>query len=57
MVISDGQDLDVFINEIYCLREELVETGEVINDGSLLDTVLEALTDDYLQIKYNAEAG
>ena len=56
MQTSDGQDPDVFINEIYHLRYELVEMGEVINDDSLLDIVLEGLTDDYLQIKYNAEA-
>ena len=30
--------------------------GEVINDDSLLDIVLEGLTGDYLQLKYNAEA-
>ena len=29
--------------------------GEVINDDSLLDIVLEGLTDDYIQIKHNAE--
>ena len=54
--MSDGQDPDVFINEMYHLRDELVEMGEVINDDSLPDIVLEGLTDDYLQIKYNAEA-
>ena len=30
--------------------------GEVINDHNPLDIFLEGLTDDYLQIKYNAEA-
>ena len=54
MVMSDGQDPNVFINEFY-LRDELVEMCEVINDDSLLDIVLEGL-DDFLQIKYNAEA-
>ena len=29
MVMSDGQDPDVFINEIYHLRGELVEMGEL----------------------------
>ena len=56
MVMFDGLDPDVFVNEIYHLRDELVEMGEVINDDSLLDIVLEGLRDDYLQIKYNAEA-
>ena len=41
---------------MYHLRDELVEMGEVINDDSLPDIVLEGLTDDYLQIKYNTEA-
>ena len=39
MQTSDGQDPDVFINEIYHLRYELVEMGEVINDDSLLHIV------------------
>ena len=56
MVMSDGQDPDVFINEIHHPRDELVETGKVINDDCQLDIVLEGLTDDYLQIKYNAKA-
>ena len=29
---------------------------EVFNDDSILDIVLEGLTDEYLQIKYSAEA-
>ena len=56
MVMFDGLDPDVFVNEIYHLRDELVEMGEVINDHSLVDIVLEGLTDNSLQIKYNAEA-
>ena len=54
--MSDAQDPDVFIKEIYHLRDELVEMGEVIDDHSLVDIVLEGLTDNSLQIKYNAEA-
>ena len=56
MVMSDCQDPDVFITEIYHLRDELVEMNEVIIDDSLLDIVLKGLTDDCLHIKYNAEA-
>ena len=56
MVMADGQDPDVFINEVYYLRDELVDMGEVFNDDSILDIVLERLTDGYLQIKYSAEA-
>ena len=56
MVKTDGQDLDVFINEVYYLRDELVDMGEIFNDDSTLDIVLEGLTDEYLQIKYSAEA-
>ena len=40
----------------YHPRHEFVGMGEVIKDDSLLDIVLEGLTDDYYRIKYNAEA-
>ena len=50
MVMTDGQDPEVFINELYYLRDELVDMGEVFNDDSILDIVLEGLTDEYLQI-------
>ena len=56
MVMTDGQDPDVFINDVYYLRDELVDMGEVFNDDSILDIVLEGLSDEYLQIKYSAEA-
>ena len=56
MVMTDGQDPDVFKKEVYYLRDELVDVGEVSNDDSILDIVLEGLTDEYLQIKYSAEA-
>ena len=32
------------------LRDDLVDMGEVFNDDSILDIVLEGLTDEYLQI-------
>ena len=54
--MTDGQDPDVFINEVYYLRDESGDMGEVFNDDSILDIVLEGLTDEYLQIKYSAEA-
>ena len=44
MVMTDGQDPDVFKNEAHYLRDELVDTGEVFNDDSILDIVLEGLT-------------
>ena len=37
MVMTDGQDPDIFINEVYYLRDELVDMGEVFNDDSILD--------------------
>ena len=46
MVMADGQDSDIFINEEYYLRDELVDMGEVFNDDSMLDIVLERLTDE-----------
>ena len=54
--MTDGQDPDVFKNEAYYLRDELVDMGEVFNDDSILDIVLEKLTDEYLKIKCSAEA-
>ena len=54
--MTDGQDPDVFINELYYLRDELWDMGEVFNDDSILDIVLEGLTRGYLQKKYSAEA-
>ena len=56
LVMTDGKDPDVFINEVYYLRDELADMGEVFDDDSLLGIVLEGLTDEYLQIKYSAEA-
>ena len=38
MVMTDGQDPD--INEVYYLRDELVDMGEVFIDDSMLDIVL-----------------
>lgn len=49
-----NQDPDVFVNGIDHVRDGLVEMGEVINDESLLDIVLEGLTDDYFQIYSSA---
>ena len=40
-------------NEVNHLRDELVYMGEAINYDSILDTVFEGQTDDYVQI--NAE--
>ena len=50
MVMTDGQDPGIVINEVYYLRDELVGMGEVFNDDSILDIVLEGLADKYLQI-------
>ena len=50
MVMSDGQEPDVFINEIDHSRDELVELGGVINDDSVVDIVLEGrLSSDQVQ--------
>ena len=49
MVTTDRQDPDKFINEVYYLRDELVDMGEVFSDDSMLDIVLEGLADEYLQ--------
>lgn len=52
MVMTDGQeDPDKFINEVFYLRDKLVDTGvvdagEVFKDDSILNIVLEGLTDE-----------
>ena len=50
--MTDGQDPDVSINEVYNLRDESVDRAEVLNDDSMLDIVMEGLTDKYLQNIY-----
>ena len=44
-VMTNGQDPDVFGIEVYYLRGELVDIGEVFNHNSILDIVLEGLKD------------
>ena len=56
MVMTNGQDANIFVNEVYYLRDQLVDMGEVFNDDSMLDIVLVGPTDEYLQKKYSAEA-
>ena len=54
MVMTNGQESYIFINEVYYVRDELL--GNLFNDDSILDIVLEGLTDEYLQKKYSTEA-
>ena len=54
--MTDGQDPEIFINEAYYSRDELVDMGEVFNDDSIRDIVLEGFTDEYVQIKYISKA-
>ena len=56
MGMTDGQDPDIFINEVYYPRDELVGMGAVFNDDIILSMVLEGLTDEKLYKKYRAEA-
>lgn len=49
IVMTDGQDPDVLINEIHHIRDELVGMGEILNDNTLLIIVLEVLIDGYLK--------
>ena len=58
-VMADGQDQTYLSTKYtwYYLRDELVDMGEVFNDDSILNIGLKELTDEYLQMKYSAEAG
>ena len=49
MVMSEGQNPDIFVTEVYYLRNELVFMGEVFNDDGILNIVPLRLTDSYLQ--------
>ena len=42
-----GKTHDIIINEVYYLRDQLVDMREIFNDDSILDTILEGLTDEY----------
>lgn len=53
--MSHGQDPDVFLTQVHQLRDEVVHMGVAISDERLTEIVIEGLTDDYDQIKYNAE--
>ncbi|CAM9554146.1 unnamed protein product, partial [Sphacelaria rigidula] len=55
MTISPGQDPDVFLVKLFQLRDELGHIGESISDERLTDIVVEGLTSEGDQVKYNAE--
>lgn len=52
----EGQYLHTFCNELFALRDELEEMGEVVHEDQSLDIVLEGLSDEYIQIKLLAES-
>ncbi|CAM9463687.1 unnamed protein product, partial [Sphacelaria rigidula] len=54
MTMSPGQDPDVFLARLFQLRDELVHIGESISDERLTDKIVEGLTSEYRQVKYNA---
>ncbi|CAM9542979.1 unnamed protein product, partial [Sphacelaria rigidula] len=55
MTMSPGQDPDVFLAQVFQLRDELVHIGEPISDERLTNIIVKDLTSEYGQIKYNAE--
>ncbi|CAM9757870.1 unnamed protein product, partial [Sphacelaria rigidula] len=54
MTMSPGQDPDVFLAKLFQLRDELVHIGEPISCDRLTDIIVEGLTSEYDQVKYNA---
>ena len=46
-VMQEEDDMNVFLVEIKDLKEQLISTGEVIPDHSLVQTVLDALPESY----------
>lgn len=55
MTMKQDQYLDIFLVRVYQLRDELAHMGGEMSEERLTDVVLESLTDDNDQIKYNAE--
>ena len=45
--MEEGDSMDNFLTEIKDLKEQLIVVGEVISDGSLVQTVLDGLPDSY----------
>ena len=45
--MQEGDSMDIFLTEIKDLKEQLVVVGEVIFDGSLVQSVLDGLPDSY----------
>lgn len=53
--MSQGGDPDIFLTHVYQLRDELMYMGEAVTDKPVTEVVIKGLTNDYTQIKYNAE--
>ncbi|CAM9516495.1 unnamed protein product, partial [Sphacelaria rigidula] len=53
--MSQGEDPDVFLSTLYQIEDEITNMNESVSDGRLAGIVTEGLTDDYSQIKYDAE--
>ena len=45
--MEEGDSMDIFLTEIKDLKEQLIAVGEVISDGSLIQTILDGLRDSY----------
>ena len=45
--MQDGDSMEIFLTEIKDLKEQLIGVGEVISNGSLVQTVLDGLPDTY----------
>ncbi|CAM9980923.1 unnamed protein product, partial [Sphacelaria rigidula] len=55
LTMSQGEDPDVFLSNIYQIKDELNNMNESVSDERLTDIIIEGLADDYSQIKYDAE--
>lgn len=55
ITMPQEQHPDVFLEQVYQLRDELVHMGEVISEERLTGMVIEGTIGDYDQIKYNTE--
>ncbi|MCO5547492.1 hypothetical protein L7F22_000942 [Adiantum nelumboides] len=46
-IMNEEDDMDTFLASVKDINEQLISTGEVISNSSLVQTVLDALPDSY----------
>ena len=55
-VMPEGQDPDVFFQELFSVRNELKTMGRIVDDDEILGIILNGLPEEYSQVKLLAES-